>query len=95
MSLNPTDELDFSISSKAAPIPEYVINPQTFVLQKPMQINASLLAQKILDLSKNHKRRYELASNLHKNVIENFSMQRYCNELNDIYQFVAENQKKI
>ena len=74
-----------SSEKKSLPLPEYVIDPTNYKLIKPMQIDSFELANKILLLSNSPKILSKYANTLHKNIINNFSIEHYAVKLNNIY----------
>jgi glycosyltransferase involved in cell wall biosynthesis len=83
--MNPDINLSFESNNDAAPIPEYVINPETQELQKPRQLDSFKLANKILELSLNHDKLDLYANNLHSKVIQNFNIEAYSLKLERLY----------
>jgi len=81
----PTDRVFFEEDPNMAPLPEYVINPQTQELQAPAQLNAFELSNKILELSKDNEKLNKYSFNLKKIVIEKFSIKKYNSTLELIY----------
>lgn len=75
----------FTLESKLLPLPEYVINPDTCELFKPMEIDSSELAEKILLLSSNPEKLLKYANKAHSNIVNNFSIERYTTQLHTIY----------
>ena len=71
--------------SSTIPLPEFVVDPVSLKLREPKQINAFLLAQKIIDLSKHPALLSTYANKLNEKVIKHFSIDRYKSELYDIY----------
>jgi glycosyltransferase involved in cell wall biosynthesis len=67
------------------PLPEYVVDPVNCKLIKPMQINPSELADKILLLSNSPKTLSKYANTLQKNIVNNFSIEHYAVKLHNIY----------
>jgi len=83
--ITPTDNLTIRSAHNMAPIPEYVVNPQTQGLQVPMQLNSFKLANKIIELSKDVKRLNRYSLELHNIIISKFSIGRYSSNLELIY----------
>ena len=83
--INATDEVSINLLEGAAPLPELVVNSVTKKLVTPKQINPSLLASKILELSSKPEQLLYYVDNLYYNVKINFSMNRYIKELHKIY----------
>jgi glycosyltransferase involved in cell wall biosynthesis len=67
------------------PTPRYVVDPDTWELMTPKQIDPKILAKMITNLINNDALREECAINLNNRVNEHFSMDRYVCELNTIY----------
>ncbi len=66
------------------PIPKCVVDPNTWELITPKQIDAHILAKRIVTLMDDDALREQYAINLNKRVNEHFSMDRYVRELNAI-----------
>jgi glycosyltransferase involved in cell wall biosynthesis len=69
----------------AVPLPEFVINPTVRKLCTPKQIDPSLLAKKILELSTEHNKLECYSDKLYDKVVTYFNMGRYEKELYMIY----------
>jgi glycosyltransferase involved in cell wall biosynthesis len=67
------------------PIPKCVVDPNTWELITPKQIDAHILAKRIVTLMDDDALREQYAINLNNRVNEHFSMERYVRELNAIY----------
>ena len=83
--LNPSQVVDLDMSGSAVPLPEYVVNPSTHALCKPMQLDALQLSNKIIELRNRPNVLIKYAECLHKRVVEYFSIQRYSSELKMLY----------
>ena len=83
--IKPTHPVLHSSVNNSLPLPEYVVDPVNFKLIKPMQIDSFELADKILLLSNSPKILSKYANALHRNVINNFSIEHYAVKLNNIY----------
>ncbi len=83
--IDATDEILVNFSKDALPLPEFVVNPTNQQLCTPKQINSSLLAKRILELSMNPKKLKYYSDQLYEKVIDYFSIKRYCTELHKIY----------
>ena len=83
--INPDEILSFKSNKWAAPLPEYVINPETQELQKPNQLNSTKLANKIFELSRNTQKLDLYVDNLHKKVIQNFNLEIYSSSIEELY----------
>ena len=91
--MNPDEELSFVTNNDAAPLPEYVINPETQQLQKPSQLNSSKLAKKILELRLNSEKLDLYVNNLHLKVIQNFNLEIYSSKLEGLYRKISSENK--
>ena len=83
--MDPDERLSFESNNDSAPLPEYVINPDSQELQKPTQLNSTKLANKILELSLSPEKLDLYVKNLHSNVIENFNLDVYSSKLKELY----------
>jgi glycosyltransferase involved in cell wall biosynthesis len=83
--LNPTHRVKITVPKGGTPIPEFVIDPYTQQLCQPRQIDSFQLANKILEISKNYDLHVEYAQQLHRKVINYFTIERYTKELHKIY----------
>ena len=83
--IKPTQPVTDLGVENSIPMPEYVVNPIDHELTQPMQIDPSELADRILFLSKNPCKLSQYANKLHKNIINNFSIEHYRKHLNNIY----------
>jgi len=70
---------------KALDLPEYVINPESGRLTKPLQLNIDTLIDKITSLVYNESERLRLGNNLYNKVSEKFSIEAYFQNLEQIY----------
>jgi len=83
--IDATDQISIDFPKDAVPLPEFIVNPNTRKLEPPKQINYSLLAKKILELSMRPDRLDYYAYNLHNKVVNYFNINRYSTELHKIY----------
>jgi len=83
--ITPTNKISLKKYSEQPPIPDYVVQPSTYKLIKPKELNAKILAKKILLLIKNKKLRLIYGSNLYKNVKKKFSIENYFKSIEQIY----------
>jgi glycosyltransferase involved in cell wall biosynthesis len=83
--IDPTIEVLINYPDGFIPLPEFVINPVTRQLCTPKQVDPSLLARKIIELSTEPEKLTGYADKLHEKVINYFNINRYCIELNAIY----------
>jgi len=83
--IKPTQKISISQGFEGLPLPEFVVDPDSHRLIKPMQINPSELAERINFLRNNPKMLVVYSENLHNNIISNFSIEKYTARLNNIY----------
>ena len=83
--IDATDQISIDLPEGSIPLPEFVVNPDIYELQPPKQINSSLLAKKILELSMSPDRLKYYADNLHNKVTKYFNIHRYRTDLHKIY----------
>jgi glycosyltransferase involved in cell wall biosynthesis len=83
--LNPVHLVNLIIPSGSVPVPEFVINPNTHRLCRPMQLDPSQLAGKITEISKDDVLREKYTERLYTKVVKNFSIERYTMKLHNIY----------
>ncbi len=91
--IDATDQVLIDLPENSIPLPEFVVNPDTKNLDIPKQINSSLLAKKILELSKNPKKLTVYADKLHDKVMSYFNIERYRSELHKIYREIYSSSK--
>jgi glycosyltransferase involved in cell wall biosynthesis len=84
--IDATDEILVNFSKDALPLPEFVVNPTNQQLCTPKQINSSLLAKRILELSSKPEQLSQYADRLYKKVTNHFNIHRYRTELHSVYQ---------
>ena len=84
--INPTKKINFKYSRGLPPLPNLVINPNTFELDKPKELDSKQLSNSILYLSKNKNLRLEYGHNLYQYVLKKFSIKNYFERLEQIYQ---------
>ena len=84
--IDATDEILVNLSKGALPLPEFVVNPTNQQLCTPKQINSSLLAKRILELSSKPEQLSQYADRLYKKVTNHFNIHRYRTELHNVYQ---------
>ena len=84
--INPTKKINRKYSRGLPPLPNLVINPKTFELDKPKELDAKKLSNSILFLSKNKNLRLEYGHNLYQYVSKKFSIRNYFDRLEEIYQ---------
>ena len=79
------------IPNKAVPLPKMVINPKTFELQKPKEIDFLKLNKSIIHLATNLNLREKYGENLYKTVKKKFNIENYYKELDKIYKDLLKN----
>ena len=84
--IDPTDDITMDFPFNAVPLPEFVVDPVTYEIHTPLQINSKKLADKILELSLEEEILTGYAEQLHKRVVDYFNIDRYTLELHRIYQ---------
>ena len=84
--IDPTDDIAMDFPFNAVPLPEFVVDPVTYEIHTPLQINPKKLADKILELSLEEEILTGYAEQLHKRVVDYFNIDRYTLELHRIYQ---------
>jgi len=84
--IDPTDDITMDFPFNAVPLPEFVVDPVTYEIHTPLQINPKKLADKILELSLEEEILTGYAEQLHKRVVDYFNIDRYTLELHRIYQ---------
>tara|TARA_B100001063_G_scaffold186966_1_gene177117 strand:+ start:1017 stop:2138 length:1122 start_codon:yes stop_codon:yes gene_type:complete len=83
--IKPTKKITLKKYQNQPPLPDFVINPDTFQLVKPKQLDPQILSNRILFLSKNKKLRIEYGKQLYQQVSKKFSIKRYFEKLEEIY----------
>ena len=83
--IDATDQVLVDLEEGAVPLPEFVVNPDTQQLCLPKQINPTLLAKQILELSTEPDKLNYYAVNLHDKVTSYFNINRYRAELHKVY----------
>ena len=84
--INPTKKINYKYSIGLPPLPNLVINPNTFELDKPKELDPKKLSNSILLLANNKELRLEYGHNLYENVYKKFSIKNYFERLEEIYQ---------
>jgi len=85
--INPTKKINLKKEyHRQPPLPNLVINPNTYKLIKPKQLDPKILLNAILFLCNNKKLRLEYGQNLYQHVIKKFSIESYFKTLEEIYQ---------
>ena len=86
MLINPTLELENNFREDGGGvIPEYVYDPKSGELVKPKALNPADISSALEQLSRNKHLRTQLATNLHRKVVQFFSIQHYTQQLIKIY----------
>ena len=88
--ISPTKKLNFKYYRNQPPLPNLVIDPNTYKLIKPKQLDSKKLSNSILFLANNKKLRLEYGHNLYHYVIKKFSIKSYFERLEEIYQNLEE-----
>jgi glycosyltransferase involved in cell wall biosynthesis len=83
--ITPTQKIVFEFEDGSVPLPEFVVDPLTKELSYPKQIDPRVLSSKILYLSNSDVLLCRYRRNLYKKVNEYFNINRYTDELHDIY----------
>ena len=83
--IDPTIKILINLPKNSIPFPGAVVNPITREIYTPKQIDPSLLARKILNLSYDHDKLKGYSDKLHDKVVTYFNMDRYEKELHAIY----------
>ncbi len=87
--LSPKNNLIYkNIPKSAVPIPDYVVNPQTKKLSKPKGIDKIDLINSIKLLRRNKTKRIDMGKKLYYTVKNHFSLEKYCEEINNIYKTI-------
>ena len=84
--LNPTKDLTIgSLPKEAVRIPKIVVDPNTQEIISPKQIDINELTRKINELAINENLREDLGDALYNTVKDKFSIEKYFEELEQIY----------
>ena len=84
--INPTKKVNFKYSRGQPPLPNLVIDPNTFRLNKAKELDSKKISDSILLLANNKKLRLEYGYNLYQYVTKKFSIKNYFERLEGIYQ---------
>jgi len=84
--INPSNKINFKYTRGDPPLPNLVIDPDNFKLNKAKELDAKKLSDSILFLSNNKKLRLEYGHNLYQYVSKKFSIKNYFERLEEIYQ---------
>ena len=83
--INPTDKISLKQYNRQALLPDFVIDPKTYKLVKPKQLDPKLLSKYILILSKKERLRIKYGIQLYKNVKKKFSVKSYFKKIEEIF----------
>ncbi len=83
--INPTKKITLKQYEDYPSLPDFVIDPKTYKIKKPKQIDPKILSKKILFLSKNKQNRIKYGYRLYKNVKKKFSIKNYFDKIENIY----------
>ena len=83
--ISPTEEISSPSTLVREVIPQYVISPRDGNLIKPLELNPIAIKSALEKLRKNPDFRAQLADNLQKKVIREFSFEAYNKKLLKIY----------
>ena len=87
--LNPKQNITLkNLPKNAVPYPKLVVDPVTKKLTIPKEIDVEELCDKILELEKNEEKRIKMGLNLYKRVTSKFTIEKYFEEIENIYRFV-------
>jgi glycosyltransferase involved in cell wall biosynthesis len=84
--INPTKKINFKYYREQPPLPNSVIDPNTYKLIKPKQLDSKKLSKSILLLANNKNLRLEYGHHLYEYVKKKFSIKGYFERLEEIYQ---------
>ena len=83
--INPTQKISLKKYKNQKSLPDFVINPSNYKLNKPRQLDPKKLSNSILLLSKNEKLRLKYGVKLYQHVKERFSIKNYFKGIEDLY----------
>ena len=83
--INPTQKISLKKYKNQKSLPDFVINPSNYKLNKPRQLDPKKLSNSILLLSKNEKLRLKYGVKLYQHVKERFSIKSYFKGIEDLY----------
>jgi glycosyltransferase involved in cell wall biosynthesis len=83
--INPTKRITLKQYKGQPPLPDFVINPDTYKITKPKELDPKILSNRILFLSKNKKLRIEYGNQLYQDVKKKFSIKGYFAKVEEIY----------
>ena len=69
------------------PMPDLVIDPETYRTIKPKELDPKILSNQILYLSKNKKLRKKYGIQLYSNIKKKFTIDSYFNKIESIYEY--------
>ena len=82
--INPTKRITLK-KYKGEPLPDFVINPNSYKMTKPKELDPKILSNHILFLSKNKKLRIKYGNELYQHVRKKFSIKSYFAKVEEIY----------
>ncbi len=83
--INPTRKISLKQYKGQTPLPDFVIDPSSYKLTKPKQLDSEILSKSILILSKNERLRIKYGIQLYQNVKKKFSIKNYFNKIEEIF----------
>ena len=86
--INPDQKINLKEYRGQAPLPDFVISPESYKMTKPKELNPKLLAKSILLLSRNKNLRLKYGNRLHRSVKIKFSIKSYFETIEKIYQIL-------
>jgi len=91
--LEPKNNLSFdTVPYDAVPIPQSVVNPRTYELQKPKEIDVNELCLIIDELASDIDLRVSLSEELYKSVTKTFTINNYFSEVEGFYKDIFDGQ---
>lgn len=83
--INPTKKISFKQHLDQPLLPNIVINPNSYKLIAPKQLDPEILSNSILFLSKNRRLRLKYGFRLYQHVKKRFSIENYYRRIEEIY----------
>lgn len=83
--INPTKKVNLKRYQDQPPLPDIVINPNNYKLNKPKELDPEILSNSILFLSKNKNLRLKYGLKLYQHVKNRFSIKSYFRGIEEIY----------
>ena len=84
--INPTKKINSKQYQDQPLLPDTVINPNSYKLTKPKQLDPEILSNSILFLSKNKRLRLRYGLQLYQHVKKRFSIKSYFRGMEEIYE---------